>query len=73
MTASPAPRASRRSGAAVDEPDDGAAEVELVLAVDAGQLGGLAAEDRAAGRTADVGGALDQLCDLLRVDRAAAT
>ena len=34
-----------------------------------GQLGRLAAEDRAAGRAAHVGGALDELDDLLGVDR----
>ena len=54
---------------AVDEADDGAAEVELLVAVDARQLGRLSAEDRAAGGTADVGSALDELRDLLRVDR----
>ena len=54
---------------AVDDADGGAAEVELLLAVDAGQLGRLAAEDRAAGGAADLGGTFDQLGDLLRVDR----
>ena len=55
--------------AAVDDADDGAAEVELVLAVDPRQLRRLAAEDRASRRAAHVGGALDELGDLLRVDR----
>ena len=54
---------------AVDEAHDRAAEVELLVAVDPRQLGRLAAEDRAAGGAADVGGALDELRDLLRVDR----
>ena len=53
----------------IDDADGGAAEVDLVLAVDAGQLRRLAAEDRTARRAADVGGALDQLRDLLDVDR----
>ena len=43
-------------------------EVELALAVDAGQLGRLAADERAAGRAADLGRALDQLGDLLEVE-----
>jgi hypothetical protein len=55
---------------AVDDADDRAAEVELLLAVDAGQLGRLAAEDRAAGGPADLRRALDELRDPLRVDRA---
>ena len=58
---------------AVDEPDDRPAEVELLVPVDAGQLGGLAAEDRAAGGSTDVGGALDELCDLLGSTAPAAT
>ena len=37
--------------------------------VDAGQLGRLTAEDRATGRPAHLGRTLDQLCDLLRIDR----
>ena len=54
---------------APDEADDRPAEVELVVPVDPRQLGGLAAEDRAPGGAADVRGALDELHDLLRVDR----
>ena len=54
---------------AVDDTDRRAAEVELVLAIDAGKLRRLTAEDRAAGGATDVGGALDQLRDLLDVDR----
>ena len=53
---------------AVDDPDAGAREVELVLAVDARQLGRLAADQRAAGLAADVGRALDQLGDLLELE-----
>ena len=66
----------RRDARAVDqrvppnEADDGPAEVELLLAVDPGQLGGLSAEDRAPCGAADVGRALHELHDLLRVDRA---
>ena len=44
---------------AFDDADGRAAEVDLVLAIDARQLGRLATEDRAAGGAADVGGALD--------------
>ena len=36
--------------------------------VDAGQLGGLAADEHAAGLAAHLGGALDELGDLLGVD-----
>ena len=50
-------------------PTQVAGEVELALAVDAGQLGGLAADERDAGLAADLGGALDELGDLLEVDR----
>ena len=53
---------------ALDEPDAGAREVDLLLAVHARQLGRLAADQRAAGLTADLGGALDQLRDLLQVE-----
>ena len=53
---------------AVDEADAGAGEVELVLPVDAGQLGGLAADQHAAGGAADLGGALDELGDLVELD-----
>ena len=52
----------------VDDPDARAGEVELLVAVDAGQLGGLAADERAAGLAADLGGAFDELRDLLEVD-----
>ena len=58
---------------AVDDADAGAREVELAVAVDAGQLGRLAADQRAAGRAADLGRALDELGDLLELDAAAAT
>src|SRR5262249_5064556 len=43
-------------------------EVKLVLAVDARQLGGLAAHERAARLTADAGSALDELGDGLQID-----
>ena len=54
---------------AVDQPDDRAAEVDLLLAVDPGQLRRLAAEDGAARGAADLRCALDELGDLLGVDR----
>ena len=53
---------------AVDEPDAGPGEVELVVAVDPGQLGGLAAEQCDAGGAADLGGTFDQLRDLVQRD-----
>ena len=53
---------------ALDDADARAGEVELVLAVDARQLGRLAADERAAGSAADLGRALDELRDLLEVD-----
>ena len=53
---------------AVDDADARAGEVELVLAVDAGQLRRLAADQRDARRAADLGGALDELGDLLELD-----
>ena len=53
---------------AVDDPDAGAREVELLLAVDARQLGRLAADQRAAGLAADLRRALDQLGDLLELE-----
>jgi hypothetical protein len=53
---------------ALDDPDAGAGEVELLLAVDAGQLGGLAADQRAARLPADLGRALDQLGHLRQVE-----
>ena len=53
----------------VDDTYRGAAEIDLVLAVDAGKLRRLSAEDRASGNATDIGSALDQLCDLLDVDR----
>src|SRR5262249_59679310 len=49
--------------ARVDDTDARPGEVELALAVDAGQLGGLAADERDAGLAADLGGTLDELCD----------
>ena len=45
----------------LDEADAGACEVELLLAVDAGQLGRLAAEHDAAGAAARLGHPLDHL------------
>ena len=54
---------------ALDDPDAGRGEVELALAVDARQLGRLAADQRDAGRAADLGGALDEVGHLLEVDR----
>ena len=51
-----------------DDADDGPAEVDLLVAVDPGKLRRLAAEDRAAGGAADVGGAFHELRDLIRVD-----
>ena len=69
-TASPALDAGAVDQAlALDDPDAGAAEVDLVLPVDAGKLCGLATENRAPRRAADVGGALDEVGDLLGVDR----
>ena len=52
----------------VDDPDARACEVELVVAVDARQLRRLAADQRAAGGAADLGGALDELGDLVELD-----
>ena len=53
---------------AVDDPDAGRGEVELALAIDARQLGGLAADQRHPGRAAHLGRALDELRDLLEVE-----
>ena len=53
---------------ALDDADAGAGEVELLVAVDPGQLGGLAADERAAGGAADFRGTLDELGDELRLD-----
>ena len=53
---------------AVDEADAGAGEVELLVAVDAGQLCRLAADQHAAGRAADLGGAFDEVGDLVELD-----
>ncbi len=53
---------------ALDDADARPGEVELVLAVDARQLGRLAADQRAAGLAADLGRALDELGDLLELD-----
>ena len=52
----------------VDDADAGSGEVELSVAVDAGQLGRLAADERDAGGAADLGGALDELRHLLELD-----
>ena len=68
----PSPASTREpstSRVAVDDADAGAAEVDLPVAVDARKLRRLAAEDRAARSAAHVGGALDELGHLLRVDR----
>ena len=51
-----------------DQADAGPGEVELLVAIDARHLGGLAPEQRASGRAADVGRALDELRDLLEVE-----
>ena len=53
---------------ALDDADAGPSEVELVVAVDAGQLGGLAADQRAACGPAHLRRAFDELGDLLEVD-----
>ena len=53
---------------AVDDADAGGGEVELALAVDARELRRLAADQRTAGRAADLGGALDELGDLLELE-----
>ena len=69
-TASPASqREPSTRSALADEADHRPGEVELVVAVDPGQLGRLAAEDRAAGFAADRGRAGDQLGDLGQVER----
>ena len=52
---------------ALDEPDAGAREVELLVPVDPRQLGALTAEERAARSAADLRRALDELGDLLHV------
>ena len=52
-----------------DDADAGAAEVDLLLAVDTGKLGRLATEDRASCRAADVRSTLDEVGDLLGIDR----
>ena len=64
-------RAHRRAvddAVALDDPDAGRREVELALAVDARQLGRLAADQRDARSPADLGGPLDQLGDLLELE-----
>ena len=53
---------------ALDEADAGAGEVELLLAVDAGELGRLAAEHHAAGTAAGICHALDHLGDVRQLD-----
>ena len=71
ITASP--RRDRRAVdelVAVDDADARAGEVELALAVDAGQLGGLAADERDARLAAHLGRALDELGHLLELDPA---
>src|SRR5205814_3581004 len=52
----------------VDDADARGREVQLPFAVDARQLGRLAADQHAAGGAADLRRALDELCDLLEVD-----
>src|SRR5262249_57592779 len=54
---------------ALDEPDAGAGEVQLSLAIDAGQLGGLTPDQGAARLPADAGGPLDELGDLVEIAR----
>ena len=72
--ASPSTTSPGLDARAVDQPlalhdaDARAREVELLVAVDAGQLGGLATQDRAARLAADLCGALDELRHLLGVD-----
>jgi hypothetical protein len=56
---------SRRSAS---KSDAGAGEVELVLAVDAGQLGRLASDQHAAGRAAHLRRTFDEVGDLLELD-----
>ena len=69
MTASPSStREPSIDAVAVDDADAGRGEVELAVAVDARELGRLAADQRHAGGAADLGGALDQLRDLLEID-----
>jgi hypothetical protein len=53
---------------ALDDPDAGSGEVELVVAVDAGKLRRLASDQRAARGAADVCCPLHELGDLLEVD-----
>ena len=53
---------------ALDEADAGPGEVELVVAIDPGELGSLAADQGATGRAANLGGAVDKLRNLLEVD-----
>src|SRR5439155_25962076 len=60
-------RAVDQAGA-VDDADTRPGEVELAFGVDAGQLGGLTADKRNAGRAADLGRAFDELGDLVEVD-----
>src|SRR6185312_10593267 len=63
-------RASRAVDQVVphDESDAGSCEVELVLAIHAGQLGGLASDQHAACPAADLGGSFDEVCNLLELD-----
>ena len=53
----------------IHDTDGRPAKVELLVTVDPGQLRRLPSENRAAGGSTDVGGALDELGDLLDVDR----
>ena len=62
------PRGAVDHALAVDDADARRREVELPLAIDARQLGGLAAEERAPGFAADLGRSLDELGDLLELD-----
>ena len=52
----------------VDDADARPGEVELSFPVDAGQLGGLAADERDAGASADLGRAVDELGHRLEID-----
>ena len=62
--------AARQHLALFDDTDQGAGDVERAGSVDAGHLGGLAAEQRAAGRLARFGHPGDDFCDLRRIELA---
>jgi hypothetical protein len=56
-------------GLAINDAYARSGEVQLLFAIDAGQLGSLAPEQRAASFATDFGGSLDQLRDLVEIDR----